>query len=237
MAQPLALRAWRRAAPIPDPSLNIVHKMTCLSCPPHMRSAKRQQVRRPKMQNQMITSQHPSSLMGKPPQKPTRRPATEGPSQLSQANSLFSNPVNGAAPQVMRMRGVQAINFWQPSIHCTLSHTVRAQLSSAHQKRHPRATTGFCRSTWSHACSDSMSNRGSGKYKASALLRHTRSRTAPSSALNPASSPGSDGALPKSHSTRCAQPKPEKTTALTPCPGKVLSPTQYSPWHARASKT
>ena len=30
--------------------------------------------------------------------------------------------------------------------------------------------------------------------------------------------------------TLWAQPKPEKTTALTPCPGKVLSPTQYRPW-------
>ncbi len=58
---------------------------------------------------------------------------------------------------------------------------------------------------------------------------HARSRTAPSSALYPASSPGSAGARPRSVSTRCAQPKPEKTTAFTPWPGNVLSPTQYRP--------
>lgn len=42
---------------------------------------------------------------------------------------------------------------------------------------------------------------------------HERSRTAASRALYPSSTPGRRGALPRSHSTRWAQPKPENTTA------------------------
>ena len=46
---------------------------------------------------------------------------------------------------------------------------------------------------------------------------------------NGASTEGHVGSNPRSHSARCAHPKPLKTTALTPCPGKVESPTQYRP--------
>ena len=55
------------------------------------------------------------------------------------------------------------------------------------------------------------------------------SRAADSSLLYAPSMTGSVGIMPRSHSTRWAHPKPENTTALTPCPGNVLSPTQYRP--------
>jgi hypothetical protein len=32
---------------------------------------------------------------------------------------------------------------------------------------------------------------------------------------------------PKDDATKCPQAKPENATAFKPCPGKVLSPTQY----------
>ena len=35
------------------------------------------------------------------------------------------------------------------------------------------------------------------------------------------------GSSPRSARALCAQAKPENATALTPWPGKVLSPTQY----------
>ena len=59
-----------------------------------------------------------------------------------------------------------------------------------------------------------------------------RSRTAPNKLLYAGSRTGMVGCLPRSHNTLCAHPKPEKTTAFTPCPGKVESPTQYSPFTA-----
>ena len=58
---------------------------------------------------------------------------------------------------------------------------------------------------------------------------HARSRTTPRRPLYAGSKMETVGYLPRSHSTLCAQPKPENTTAFTPCPGKVLSPTQYKP--------
>lgn len=58
---------------------------------------------------------------------------------------------------------------------------------------------------------------------------YARSLTAVRSALKAESTTGSVGCLPRSHSTRWAHPKPENTTAFTPCPGNVLSPTQYRP--------
>ena len=61
------------------------------------------------------------------------------------------------------------------------------------------------------------------------------SRAADSSLLYAPSMIGSVGLMPRSQSTRCAQPKPENTTALTPCPGNVLSPTQYRPCTSQAS--
>mmetsp|Transcript_28796 Transcript_28796/g.73402 ORF Transcript_28796/g.73402 Transcript_28796/m.73402 type:complete len:206 (+) Transcript_28796:903-1520(+) len=50
-----------------------------------------------------------------------------------------------------------------------------------------------------------------------------------SSALYARSTTGQVGSMPRSHATRCAQPKPLNTTAFTPCPGNVESPTQYRP--------
>lgn len=61
---------------------------------------------------------------------------------------------------------------------------------------------------------------------------HAASRADDNSLLYAPSMMGKVGCRPRSHKARCAHPKPLKTTAFTPWPGKVESPTQYNPFTA-----